>query len=185
MTSIYTIPAEWGALLQEIDEAGGEFTPEIEEKVAKLVTASKESVSAAVLAKRSIELRAETALAQAEVFQREAETCKGMAAQFQAQADRIGAALAPVLEMTGKVQTPAGTAYVRKNAHWSFELANGAEFFMLPQELWRQRDPELNKTALKELAEKNELPKEILAMKSETITACLKKPTPTKKGKPE
>jgi len=181
VTGLYSIPAEWGALLQKLEEGGGEFTSEIETEMAALISASKERVEAAALAKRNIELRAESAMAQAKVFQEEAEACKAVAASLQARADRIGAAMADALELTGKVQTPAGTVYLRKGAHWAFELAQGVEHYMLPAGLWRQREPELNRTALKELAEKDELPEGILSMRQETRAVCLKRPAPTER----
>ena len=177
MTMLYSIPAEWMSILTRIEEGGGEITPEIEADAQALIDASKDKIEAAVLAKRNLEIRAKRALAQAAVIAEEAEVCKAQGEVWLRAAERIGMMMLPALQITGKVQTPAGTAYVRNNVRFDFQLKPGFNFFDLPQNLWRQREPEFEKTALNELAKKERLPEAILAVKHETASVCLKRPT--------
>ncbi|GEM_PF-6519363 len=144
------------------------------------ITASKEKLEAAGLAKRNLEIHAATAAAQAKVFQEEAARCSAIAKSFENAAERLGDLMAEPLKITGKIKTVAGTLYTQTRSTWSFDLKPGTQFFELPDALWRQADPELNKTELKKLAEAGTLPEQILAAKADRTSVCLKTPT-TKK----
>lgn len=186
---LYDIPVEWQKILAILEESCGELTPELETAAQELISASKEKLEAAGLAKRNLELHAAMASAQAKVFMEEAAKCTAISKAFESSADRLGALMAPALQITGNVKTVAGTLYTRTNTTWSFEMKPGAQFYELPEPadlpealrsvgpLWRQKDPELNKTALKKLAEANALPVQILAAKAENTTVCLKAPS--------
>ncbi len=189
---LYDIPIEWQKILTILEESCGELTPELEVEAQGLITASKEKLEAAGLAKRNLEIHASMATAQAKVFTDEAAKCTAIAKTFENAADRLGALMAPALQITGNIKTVAGTLYTRTNTTWSFDMKPGAQFFELPEPgelpealrgvgpLWRQKEPELNKTALKKLAEANALPEQILAAKAESTTVCLKAPSAKK-----
>lgn len=182
---LYEIPAAWMAILEALEEGMGELTPELEARAQELLGASKDKLEAAGLAMRNIELHAKQAEAQARVFADEAARCNAIAKQFEAAADRLGALMAPALEITGNVKTAAGTIYARKNTSWAFELKPGCQAFDLDVSLWRQKEPELNKMALRKLAEAGTLPEEVLAMKTESVSVCLKAPAAKKDAKDE
>lgn len=173
---LYEIPAEWERLLGLIEEGAGEVTPEIEAEAASLIDASKAKLEAAGLAMRNLDIHAASAAAQAKVFEEEAARCNAMAKAFEAASDRLSMLMAPALAITGKVKTAAGTLFTRTTTSWSFDLKPGAAFYELPSELWRQRDPELNKSVLKKLAEAGTLPEQVAAAKAETTKSYLKTP---------
>jgi hypothetical protein len=174
--NLYSIPTEWQILLDKIAEQDGEVSDDIIMEIYSLINHGRAKIEDAVLAKRNLEVLAEQAMAQARLFQKEYERCKAISDTWENAASKIGAAMVPVLKIVGKVQTVAGTAYLRKNESYSFALKEGAHFFELPENLWRQRDPELNKSVLRELAKADSLPEQIEASKTETISVCLKRP---------
>jgi len=176
LTSLYQLPNEWQLLLDKIAEQDGVVTDDLAMEVYGLVNHGRSKIENAILAKRNLELVAERAKAQARLFQAEYERCKAIADIWEAAAAKIGQAMIPVLEITGKVQTVAGTAFIRRTPTYTFALKAGAQFFDLPSDCWRQRDPELNKTVLRELAQTNSLPEQIAAVKSETVSVCIKRP---------
>lgn len=171
---LYDIPLEWAALLARIEEADGEVTAADATEMEALMGATVDKLTAAGMAKRNLELKAEMAMAQAKVLEAEASRIKGNAKGLESAADHIGQMMLPGLQITGKLKTPAGTYYVTTRNAWSFELKPGTEFWELDTSLWRQPAPELNKTPLKKLAEAGELPEGIAANKSETVSVCLK-----------
>jgi len=180
LINLYQIPADWQVILEKIVENDGEMTDDIVVQIYALINHGKSKIEDAVLAKRNLEFIAEQAMAQARLFQKEYEKCKAIAETWENAANKIGQAMIPVLEITGKVQTAAGTAFLRKTPNYTFTLKAGANYFDLPAEAWRQRDPELNRQVLREMAQANRLPEQIAVSKSETTSVCLKRPTPTK-----
>jgi hypothetical protein len=178
--ALYEIPAILQSILDKIAEADGEVTPEVEQELDKLINTTEVKIADAALLRRNLELQAESALAQAKVFSDEAERCKAQAGVWEAAAEKLGLLLVPVLKLTGKVQTPAGTVYLQTRKNYAFELKPGVDFFQLDSEFWRTGKPELNKRALNEAAKEDRLPDEIMAMKTETTSVCLKKPTKNK-----
>jgi hypothetical protein len=180
LINLYQIPADWQVILEKIVENDGEMTDDIVVQIYALINHGKSKIEDAVLAKRNLEFISEQAMAQARLFQKEYERCKAIAETWENAANKIGQAMIPVLEITGKVQTAAGTAFLRKTPSYTFALKEGAQFFDLPAEAWRQRDPELNRQVLREMAQANRLPEQIAVSKSETTSVCLKRPTPSK-----
>jgi hypothetical protein len=174
--NLYTIPGEWQILLDKIAEQDGEMTDDIIMEIYSLINHGKARIEDAVLAKRNLEFIAEQAMAQARVFQKEYERCKAISDTWENAASKIGTAMVPVLEITGKVQTQAGTAFIRRTPSYIFTLKAGAQFFDLPSDCWRQKEPELNKSVLRELAQTDRLPEQISVSKSETVSVCLKRP---------
>jgi hypothetical protein len=175
MLNLYSIPAEWQAILETLENDCGEITPETEARAQALIEASKDKIEAAALAKRNLELRAEQAQAQAKVFQAEAAQCSAQAEVWTNAAKRLGELILPALKITGNVQTPAGTIYPRTNTRYEFTLKAGFNFFDLPDCLYRQRDPELNLIELKTLAKNQTLPEAILATECSTTAVCFKR----------
>ena len=178
---LYQIPQEWAAVEDAIEAAGGEVTPEIEARMVALMGATKDKIIGAAVTMRNYRIAAELTRDMAQRMLAEAERVMASANKLDKVADRIGAAMLPAVEVTGKVQTPAGTVYKRVTPHYAFELKDGCNWYDLPSELWRQRDPELNKTELKKLAQLDKLPESILAYKDETVSVCLTSPR-TKKN---
>jgi len=174
--TLYSIPNEWQIILDQLAELDGELTPEIEADMKVLIDQGRGKLEDAAYAKRNLELRAEQAQAQAKIFLEEAARCNAVAERWNISADRIGQAMIPALEIVGNVKTNAGTLYLQKRTHWTFDVKTGVEWHTINPELWRQRDPELNKTVLKDWAEKGKLPDSIIALPSETVSVCFRKP---------
>jgi hypothetical protein len=185
--NLYKTSTEWQVLLDKISEADGEITDEkIATEISGILSSGKSSTEDAILARQSLVLVADHALAQAKLFQNEFERCKAVAQKYQGTADRISQALIPVLELCGgRVSTICGTAFIRRTPSYTFSLKDGAQFFDLPENTWRQRDPELNKSVLRELAQNDRLPEQIAVSKSETVSVCLKRPVSKQKGETE
>jgi len=173
---LYQIPQEWAAVEDAIEAAGGEITPEIEAQIVALMGATKDKIIGAAVTMRNYRIAADATRDMAQRMSAEAERVMASANKLDKVADRIGAAMLPAVEVTGKVQTPAGTVYKRVTPHYAFELKDGCNWYDLPSELWRQREPELNKNKLKELAQSDRLPEAILAYKTETTSICLTNP---------
>jgi hypothetical protein len=181
MIRLYEIPSEWASIADRIDAAGGELTPEIEADMVALLGATKDKIQSAALAMRNYRIQADASRDMAARVKMEVERIMAQADAFDRIADSIGRAMLPALEVTGKVQTPAGTVHTRTTPHYEFALKPDYQFYDLSSELWRQRDPELNKTELKRLAQIDKLPEAILVYKDETTTVCLTAPR-TKKN---
>ena len=175
--NLYRTSNEWQLLLNMIAENDGEITDDITAQIHDLVNNSKSKIDDAVIAKRNLELVAEQAKAQARLIQEELEKVKAIADRWETAANRIGQAMVGVLERTGNVQTVAGTAFIRRTPNYSFSLKAGVQYFELPPDLWRQRDPELNKSVLRELARNDKLPEQIAVTTGETVTVCIKRPS--------
>jgi len=150
---LYQIGPEWANILRVVEEGCGELTPEIEASMLALIETSKEKLEAATFAKRNLDMQADLARAQASVFAAEAARCRAIADAFEATSDRLGDLMAPALDITGSIQTIAGTAFSQQRRTWAFELKPGTPFAMLDETLWRQGEPELNKKPLAKLAE--------------------------------
>lgn len=165
---LYEILPAWQAILQTLEENGGELTPELEAEAAALIGDSKEKLEAAAMARRNLQLKGNLFRAHAKVFMDEAARCVAMAESIEANADRLGDLMAPALEVTGSIQTPAGTLFTQTRTTWAFELKPGVQHFELPVTLWRQPEPELNKRPLADLAESHPLPEGLL----ERLTAA-------------
>ena len=178
--NLYKNSNEWQLLLNRIAEQDGEVTDDIAVEIYSLINSGQSTIKDAVLAKRNLEFIAEQAMAQAKLFQLEYERCRSISETWQNAASKIGAAMIPVLEIVGKVATEAGTAFIRKTPSYTFALKDGAQFFDLPENCWRQRDPELQKSVLRELAQADRLPEQIAVSKSETTSVCLKRPSTPK-----
>ena len=175
--NLYKNSNEWQLLLNRIAEQDGEVTDDIAVEIYSLINSGQSTIKDAVLAKRNLEFIAEQAMAQARLFQKEYERCRAIAETWGAAASKIGSAMVPVLEIVGKVVTEAGTAFIRKTPSYTFALKDGAQFFDLPADCWRQKDPELNKSVLRELAQSDRLPEQIAVSKTDTVSVCLKRPT--------
>ena len=180
INNLYRTSTEWALLLNLIAENDGEVTDEIAAQMSGLINSGQSTIEDAILAKRNLELIAENAKAQARMFQLEYERCRAIADTWENAANKIGTAMIPVLEITGKIQTVAGTAFIRKTPNYSFTLKEGVQFFELPTDCWRQRDPELNKSVLRELAQADRLPEQVNMTKSETVSVCIKRPSTSK-----
>jgi hypothetical protein len=180
--NLYRTSNEIQVFLQKVSENAGELTDDLIMELHSIISSSKFRIEDAILAKRNLELLAEQAKAQAKVFQQECESCKATSDRYQAISDKLSQAMIPVLELTGNVSTVAGTAFIRRTPSYTFTLRDGAQFFELPNDCWRQRDPELNKARLKELAQTDKLPEQINVSKSETVSVVIKKPTPKATG---
>lgn len=150
---LYQIAPEWANIMRALEDGYGELTPEIETSMQALVATSKEKLEQATFAMRNLDVQADMARAQAGVFADEAARCKGIADAFDAASVRLGELMAPALDIVGKVQTVAGTAYSQQKRTWAFELKPDTPFALLDETLWRQADPELNKKPLAKLAE--------------------------------
>ena len=174
--SLYSVSNDWQILLDRIAEQDGELTDDIVVQIYSLINHGKSKIEDAVLAKRNLEFIAEQAMAQARLFQKEYERCRAIAEKWENAANKIGTAMVPVIEITGNVSTVAGTAFLRRTPSFTFKLKDGAEFFELPSDCWRQKEPELNKAVLRELAKHNMLPEQISVSTSETVSVCLKRP---------
>ena len=177
INNLYRTSNEWALLLNQIAEQDGEVTDSVAAQINYLVNSGKSSIEDAVLAKRNLEVLSEQAMAQARHFQKEYERCKAIADTWENAANKIGQAMIPVLKITGKVPTIAGTAFLRKTENFTFSLKDGYNWFDLPSDTWRQKEPELNKSVLRELAQADRLPEQIAVNKSETTSVCLKRPS--------
>jgi len=165
---LYEILPAWQTILQTLEENGGELTPELEAEAAALIGNSKEKLEAAAMARRNLQLKANLWRSQGDVLISEGKTCHATADSVDANADRLGELMAPALEVTGSIQTAAGTLFTQNRTTWAFELKAGIEHWMLPMTFWRQPEPELNKRPLADLADSHPLPEGLL----ERLTAA-------------
>jgi len=165
---LYEIPGAhallWADIQKELEELLGEVTPEMEARMAALMGASKDKITAAGMVKRNLELHAAMASAQARVFQDEAARVGAMAKSFESAADRLGELMAPALKTVGSVKTVAGTLYAIRRVNYIVAAKPGFNIKTLPQTLWRQSDPELNKKPIQDLCKLHPITPEQLGL---------------------
>lgn len=165
-------------LLDQLAETDGEMTDAIALNIYALINHGKSNIEDAVLAKRNLDFISEQALAQAKLFKEEYERCRAIAEKWESAANRIGSAMVKVIEITGNVTTIAGTAFIRRTPSYTFKLKDGAQMWELPENCWRQKEPELNKSILRDMAKAGTVPEQIAVSTTETVSVCLKRPAP-------
>lgn len=146
---LYEIPIEATAIEQELADTYGEITPEIEELIARFLREGKQKIEAAAVVVRSLE-------SDAEICRDEAKRLTERASGLEKGSDRLKGMILCAVDagFGGKVKTERFTIWGQTSAaSVSFDLAPGADPYLLSaQESWciRMRDPELDKSALKE-----------------------------------
>lgn len=168
--NLYNLPLEWQQLLDDLLASDGEITKELDARMQSMVSITRESVNRAATVMRSLDVAANSAIANSEVFAMEARRLKDLSLAYQSRSARLGSLLAPILDITGKVATDVGTVYSTRKTQYTFSLAEGMTIDDLPAECVRQKSPELDKTELIRLAKSNALPNGIVV---ETNTKSL------------
>lgn len=161
---LYEISLEFQHLTDLLVEAAGELTPEIEEAIAAIQEQGEAKIEAAAMVVKNLQADAESAKA-------EAARLAARATAFENGADRLRSLILPALEaLGGKVKTARFTVFTTSRENVAFALKPGHEAFELPEKFIRVRDPELNKTALKDALKAGEELPDILAIDKSTST---------------
>jgi hypothetical protein len=164
---LYEIPIEANQIEETLHDNIGELTPELEERIRAFLSQGKDKIESAAIVVNSLQ-------EDAEICQSEAKRLIERGAQLNQSADRLrGMILCAVdLGFGGKVKTSRFTIWGQNSAAVTqFELKAGADIYALltkaPQFI-RARDPELDKTTLKEAVKSGqEIPAEIAVMQLE------------------
>lgn len=165
---LYEIPLEW-AVIQDLLEAGaGEMTPELEAKLAELLTAAPEKIDAAACVVKHLEAQAEAAKA-------EAQRLSLRSSSFENAADQLRARMLPAVQTLGRVKTTRFTIFPITRTTQAFDVRPGVSIAELPDRFVRWRDPELNKSALKEAFKAGEaLPEEIVVAEGSSTSLTIR-----------
>lgn len=162
---LYEIPELFQALEAILLETGGELTPEIEAAWKLVEVNSAEKIEAAAMVIKSLQADEEAAKA-------ESARLAARASSFANAADRLRQLVQPALEsMGGKVKTARFTIFTTTRENTAFALAPGHEAFELDQRFIRVREPELNKTALKDALKAGETLPAFLHVEKTTSTS--------------
>lgn len=146
---LYEIPLEANAIEEQLYDNVGELTPDLERRIQSFLSQGKDKIESAAVVIGSLE-------EDASICQAEAKRLIERAAQLNQSADRLrGMVLCAVdLGFGGKVKTPKFTIWGQTSAAVTqFDLKAGADIYQLMAtrpDLVKAKDPELDKTALKE-----------------------------------
>ena len=141
---LYEIPLEMEILAQQLEENGGELTPELQAMWDGLQTDGEAKVDAAAAVIKSMQAEEEVIAAEIGRLQNRKETLERSEA-------RLKALLVPALQaLGGKVKTARFTTFNQTRETVSFDLQPGSDIWELDAKFYRTREPELNKTALKD-----------------------------------
>lgn len=146
---LYEIPLEANAIEEQLYDNVGELTPDLERRIKDFLSQGKDKIESAAIVIGSLE-------EDAAICQAEAKRLIERAAQLNQSADRLrGMVLCAVdLGFGGKVKTPRFTIWGQTSGTVTqFDLKSGVDIYQLMEshpELVKAKDPELDKTALKE-----------------------------------
>lgn len=161
---LYEIPQEFQHLEDLLIESGGELTPEIEAAFAAIQEQCEAKIEAAACVAKNLAASAEAAKA-------EANRLFGRAQAFENAEARLRTLILPALQaLGGKVKTARFTIYTTTRESVAFALKPGHEAFELPEKFIRVREPELNKTALKDALKAGEEIPDFLNVETTTNT---------------
>jgi hypothetical protein len=162
---LYEVPSLFQALEAILIESGGELTPEIEAAWQLIEANSADKIEAAACVIKNLE-------ADEKAAKDEAARLSARSASFANAADRLRSLVQPALEaMGGKVKTARFTIFTTTRESTAFALKPGHEAFELPEKFIRVREPELNKTALKDALKAGESLPDILIVDTNTSTS--------------
>lgn len=141
---LYEIPSSFQTLQDLLEASAGEITPEIEAAWAALEEQGEAKVDATACVLKSMQAEEEAIVAEIGRLQGRKEALENGQA-------RLKALLVPALQaLGGKVKTPRFTTYLQTRETAAFDLKPGTDIWELDAKFYRVRDPELNKTALKD-----------------------------------
>jgi hypothetical protein len=108
---LYDIPFEAAQIEQQLMDADGELTPEIEKQIGEFLNAGKDKIEAAAMVVRTLEMEAEACKAEAKRLQERS-------ASFTKNADRLKGLVLVALDSAfgGKVKTPLFTIWGQTSA---------------------------------------------------------------------
>lgn len=157
---LFDIPLEWEAIQEALEAGAGEMTPELEAQLAALLEAAPEKIDAAACVVKHLEAQADAAKA-------EAARMAERAGSFTNAADQLRARMLPAVQALGKVKTARFTIFTTTRTTYAVDVRPGVSIAELPDRFVRWRDPEINKSAVKDALKAGEvLPEEI------AVTAC-------------
>lgn len=137
--NLFDIPVEWAAIELALEEAAGELTPELEQRIQALLEGGADKLDAAMSVCRSLEHQAEAAKAEAQRLQDRARS-------FDNQVDRLRALMLPALvALGGKVKTARFSFFTQTRTSYAIDLKPGFEIWEVPPRFYRTKEPELNK----------------------------------------
>jgi|SRR5579885_1884353 hypothetical protein len=133
-TTLYDLTAEGLAIFDMLADNLGELTPELEQRLDRLMLEGPERIEAAAMVVRTLEQNAKAC-------EEEAQRLRDRAKSFDAQADRLKLRMTKCLDaaFNGKVKTPLFTIYTQKSADRTVaELMPG-----ITAEMLHKSNPEL------------------------------------------
>lgn len=166
MSSIYFLSPQILALLEQLEESGGELTPELQAEMEAILEATPEALERAGFAMLHIDAKIEAATERIN-------TLRATKAALEASKQRLREALLPVLEAAGgKFKGLEFTLSTTTRTSEAFVLAPGHNAFELDEKFYRIKEPELNLPELKAAQKAGQLPAEIdyAAMETTSIT---------------
>lgn len=141
---LYEIPIAWANLQELLEASAGEITPEIEAAWGALEEQGEAKVDATAAVIKSM-------VAEGEALATEIGRLEARKDALYNSVDRLKAFLVPALQaLGGKVKTTRFTTYLQTRETASFDLKPDADIWELDAKFYRTREPELNKTALKD-----------------------------------
>ena len=161
---LYEIPLAWANLQELLEASAGEITPEIEAAWGALEEQGEAKVDATAAVIKSMG-------SEAEALADEIGRLQGRKEALENGQARLKSLLVPALQaLGGKVKTPRFTTYLQTRETASFDLKPGSDIWELDSKFYRTREPELNKTALKDALKAGESLPECVAVVTGSTT---------------
>ena len=151
---LYELPLEASSLQAELEEAAGELTPDLEQRLDSFLALGADKIDAGACVLRTLE-------AQAEACAREAQRLKARQGSFQRSADRLRELLGRAVDaLGGKVKTSRFTLWIQASpaqtryllAEWIDRLSFAGEY----PGLVKCAQPELDQEAVAKLLQQPE-----------------------------
>lgn len=157
---LYEIPTEARLIEEQLEESGGELTPELEQRINEFMAGSKDKIEAAAMVVRSLN-------ASAEACKAEAKRLSERNAALERSADRLKNLMLSAVDLgfAGKIKTNFFTIWGQNSADTThFDVQPDVQLDSLPERFVRVKR-ELNREELKSAFKAGEkLPETIIAV---------------------
>lgn len=164
---IYDLPAAWACVEADLEETGGELTPEMETRLRVLLEGGADALDNAMKVVRTLE-------AQAKAAKDEADRLSDRAASFTNHAKRLRGYILPALEaMGGRCKTALFSFSVQHRTSVAVALKPGFNVWDLPPRFYRVAEPELATAEIKKAEASGENLPEALAIVKTPSTSLM------------
>ena len=166
---LFEIPLEWQAIELALEEAAGEITPDLEQRIQALLAGGADKLDQAMCVVRSLEHQVEAAKS-------EAARLTGRAKSFEGQVERLRSLMLPALQsLGGKVKTARFSFFTTNRTNVLISLKPGTEIFELPPRFYRVPEPEINRTEIKKARAAGEaLPEALVIVETPNVSMTVR-----------